>query len=65
MNIVEATTDDAEHILNLQRIAYESEARRYNDYTLPPLIQTLDEIRADLKKQIFLKAVISEYQGVT
>ena len=59
MNIEIATTDDAEHILNLQKIAYQSEARRYNDYSLPPLIQRLDEIKSDFKKQLFLKAVIS------
>ena len=59
MNIEEATINDAEHILNLQKIAYQSEARRYNDYTLPPLMQTLDEIQADFKKQFFLKAMIS------
>ena len=51
MNIEEAKVSDAEYILNLQKIAYQSEAKRYNDYSLLPLMQTLDEIQADFKKQ--------------
>ncbi len=60
MNIEQATHGDAEKILSLQKIAYRSEARRYDDDTLPPLIQTFDEIEADFNKQVFLRAVISE-----
>ena len=59
MNIEQATHDDAEIILNLQKIAYQSEARRYNDGTLPPLVQTLNEIQTDFKKQVVLKAVLA------
>lgn len=59
MIIEQATDSDAEKILDLQKTAYESEARRYNDYTLPPLVQTLDETRTDIKKQVILKAVDS------
>lgn len=35
-NITQATVVDAENILALQKIAYQSEARIYNDWTLPP-----------------------------
>lgn len=59
MIIEQATDNDVKIIFDLQKIAYQSEARRYNDYTLPPLMQTFDEIQADFKKQIILKAVIS------
>jgi len=59
MFIEQATDNDAKIILDLQKIAYLSEAKRYNDYTLPPLMQTFNEIQADFKKQIILKAVIS------
>lgn len=38
---------DAETILNLQKLAYQSEAAIYNDKTTAPLRQTLDEIRAE------------------
>jgi hypothetical protein len=59
LNIEQATEDDAGIILSLQKLAYQSEAKRYNDYTLPPLLQTFEEILADFRKQVFLKAVIS------
>jgi ribosomal protein S18 acetylase RimI-like enzyme len=55
--IEEATVEDAEEILALQKAAYESEGRLYRDFTLPPLVQTLAEIREDFARQLFLKAV--------
>jgi ribosomal protein S18 acetylase RimI-like enzyme len=60
INIEQATENDAEMILALQKLAYQSEANRYNDFTLPPLMQTFDEILADFRKQVVLKALISE-----
>lgn len=45
-------------ILELQKLAYQSEAEIYNDYSIPPLTQTLDEIKEDFTFQVFLKAVI-------
>jgi hypothetical protein len=36
------------------------EGERYNDFTLPPLTQTLEEIQADFQKMVFLKAVIDD-----
>ncbi len=58
MRIDRATVEDAKEILDLQKLAYQSEAEIYNDYTIPPLTQTLEEIRADFVNQIFLKALI-------
>ncbi len=43
--IAAATVDDAEIILALQRLAYQSEAAIYDDFTLPPLIETLEELQ--------------------
>ena len=40
--------DDAGEILTLQRAAYVTEARAHGDLTMPPLTQTLDELRAEL-----------------
>lgn len=54
--IERAGVEDAEEILSLQRLAYQSEAAIYDDYTIPPLRQTLEEIRADFEGQVFLKA---------
>ncbi len=57
MIIEPAVREDALDILNLQKLCYLSEAKIYNDYTIPPLIQTLEEIQFDLEKYFFLKAV--------
>ena len=57
--ITRAEIGDTEKILNLQKMAYRSEAEIYNDYTLPPLTQNLDEIKADYDKQVFLKAIVN------
>ena len=56
MIIEQAKVKDAEEILKLQKLAYLSEAEIYDDYTIPPLTQTLEQIRDDFKRQLFLKA---------
>ena len=57
MKILQATITDAEEILKLQKLAYQSEAERYNDYNIHPLKQTIAEVKKQLKTHIFLKAV--------
>ncbi len=52
-----AQLDDAREILQLQKWAYQSEAALYDDYTLPPLVQTLEEVQAQFHDHVFLKAV--------
>jgi len=54
--ITRASNTDAREILDLQKIAYQSEAALYQDYTIAPLMQTLPEIEAELHRQVFLKA---------
>jgi len=53
-----ATASDAEEILALQKLAYRSEAEIYNDFKIPPLVQTLENIEKDFENQIFLKALM-------
>lgn len=60
MIIKRATVDDAQEILILQKLAYQSEAEIYNDYNISPLIQTLKEIKDEVKDKYFLKAVVNE-----
>lgn len=48
VTISPATGHDAEQILKLQYLSYQSEAELYGDYSLEPLTQTLDELRAEL-----------------
>jgi ribosomal protein S18 acetylase RimI-like enzyme len=58
MIIEKATVSDAEELLTLQKLAYRSEAEIYNDFRLPPLVQTLESMKEDFKNQLFLKAVL-------
>jgi len=55
--ISRAKVKDAAEILKLQKTAYLSEAALYNDYTIPPLVQTLAETCEDFENYIILKAV--------
>jgi len=56
--IERATVADAEEILSLQKLAYKSEAEIYDDFAIPPLLQTLEEIKKDFENQIVLKATV-------
>lgn len=59
MSVISAAVpDDAPAILALQRLAYESEARLYNDRSIPPLTQTLDSLIEEFQSHTILKAVI-------
>jgi ribosomal protein S18 acetylase RimI-like enzyme len=55
-SIARASPDDAPAILELQKLAYQSEARLYDDWNIPPLTQTLDELISDFATKICLKA---------
>lgn len=57
-NITHASSEDAEVILELQKLAYQSEAQLYNDFGIPPLTQTLEELRSDFAHAVFLKVEI-------
>ena len=56
MVIEKATRQDAEEILKLQRIAYQSEAERHQDWSIPPLTESLEDTLAAFDRQLFLKA---------
>ena len=57
MKISLATIVDAQEILDLQKLAYRSEAELYNNYDIPPLTQKNDEINDQFKNNIFLKSI--------
>ncbi|RII18668.1 putative acetyltransferase [Streptomyces sp. YIM 130001] len=48
VTISAATEQDAEQILKLQFLCYQSEAELYGDYTIEPLTEPLDSIRGEL-----------------
>jgi ribosomal protein S18 acetylase RimI-like enzyme len=59
MEIERAMISDTEEILVLQKLAYRSEAEIYNDFNIPPLVQTLENIEKDFENQYFLKTVMN------
>lgn len=57
MIIKKAEEIDLQEILDLQYLAYQSEARLFNDPNIPPLKQTLEEVLSEYQNGIILKAV--------
>ncbi|MNZ58880.1 putative acetyltransferase [compost metagenome] len=58
IHITLAEKADLEQLLQLQYLSYQSEAEIYDDYTIPPLKQTITELEEEFKVQMILKAVI-------
>lgn len=57
MDIELSSLEDAEKLLELQKLCYQSEAQIYDDYSIPPLIETIEAMRGELERQVILKAV--------
>ncbi|WP_432738622.1 GNAT family N-acetyltransferase [Maridesulfovibrio sp. FT414] len=53
--IEQAAAADLKQILALQKTAYLSEAEIYNDFNIPPLLQSDDEIEKEFSSHLFLK----------
>ncbi|MEV4442493.1 GNAT family N-acetyltransferase [Streptomyces sp. NPDC049577] len=60
VTISAAAEDDAEQILKLQYLCYQSEAELYGDYSIEPLTQSLADLRAELGKGCVLVARLGE-----
>jgi ribosomal protein S18 acetylase RimI-like enzyme len=58
--IKKAMLEDLEEILKLQYTAYQSEAKLWNDFTIPPLTQTLAELKEEHQKGMILKATLND-----
>src|SRR5208283_5305475 len=54
--IARAGLNDAEAILRLQKLAYHSEAMIYDDFSIPPLTQTLENLQSEFGTKIILTA---------
>ncbi|KGE17077.1 GNAT family N-acetyltransferase [Paenibacillus wynnii] len=59
MIISRAEKTDLKEILDLQYSSYRSEAVLYNDFTIQPLKQTIEELRQEFDNSIILKAQIN------
>ncbi|WP_039916551.1 GNAT family N-acetyltransferase [Cellvibrio mixtus] len=60
MEITKAVVTDAETILALQKRAYHSEAELNNDFSILPLIQTIEQLRAEFSAKEILKVIIDD-----
>ncbi|WP_310599193.1 GNAT family N-acetyltransferase [Desulfobulbus sp.] len=55
LSISRAKKEDLHDILELQYMAYQSEAALLDNYEIPPLKQTFEDIKSEFSKSIFLK----------
>ncbi|MEU8505244.1 GNAT family N-acetyltransferase [Streptomyces brevispora] len=55
-----AGTQDAEQILKLQYLCFQSEAELYGNYRIDPLVQTLDSVRAESATNLVFVARLGE-----
>ena len=59
LHITQANIADLETILNLQKECYRAEGELYNEFSIPPLMQTLESIREEFNLgTLFLKGVV-------
>lgn len=57
VEIQRARAEDAGEILTLQRAAYVSEAQLYGDPYIPPLVESVQQVRKAIETGLVLKAV--------
>lgn len=57
MIIEKANLEDVEEILRVQKLAYMSEAKFYNDYRIDPMVETIEELKRNEQNKVILKAV--------
>ncbi len=61
LKVLQATLGDLHTILELQKQCYITEAELYNDYDIPPLTQTIEEIKTDfMDGTLFLKGMVND-----
>ncbi len=56
MEILKADINDCEEIINVQKAAFLGQAKIYNDYNLPPLLQTVEDFKKEFNNFVILKA---------
>lgn len=60
IQILPAELTDCDSIIQLQKLAYQTEAQLYQDWTIPPLTQTADALQKEFPHLCVLKAVSGE-----
>ena len=64
MQILPVCQQDLPEILAVQKAAFAAEAQLVNNWSIPPLTQTLAELADDWRKGIMLKAVMGQHDLV-
>ncbi|MDP8215830.1 MAG: GNAT family N-acetyltransferase [Candidatus Kaelpia imicola] len=59
MQIEQVVIDDLSEILSLQKLAFQNEAEIYSDCKIPPLTQSLEDIKEEFQQKVFLKAAVN------
>jgi ribosomal protein S18 acetylase RimI-like enzyme len=57
MIIENASLSDLTDIVSLQKMAFQSEAELFNDYSIAPFTQSIESIGEDFKSYLYVKAV--------
>ncbi|MCR5674649.1 MAG: GNAT family N-acetyltransferase [Lachnospiraceae bacterium] len=60
MNIDKADYDDLKEILDLQYLAYQSEAALFGTNDIPPLKQTIEEVEEEFRNGLILKMIADD-----
>ncbi|MFF1839023.1 GNAT family N-acetyltransferase [Streptomyces sp. NPDC058231] len=55
-----ATAEDAEQILKLQYLCFQSEAELYGNYRIDPLVQTLESVRGEVAANLVFVARLAD-----
>lgn len=58
--ILKADISDAQAILDIQRAAYQIEAELYDNFDIPPLTETLEDLEDQFSDYTILKAVVDD-----
>lgn len=58
--IAAAGAQDAEQVLKLQYLCFQSEAELYGNYRIDPLVQTLDSVRAEIATNLVFVARLGD-----
>lgn len=58
IQIAKAEPTDAEEILRIQKLAFQSEAEIHSNFNIPPLVQTLESVYNDFSSFDFYKALL-------
>ena len=61
IQIEKAIETDLNEILNLQRLAYQSEAILLNNFSIPPLMQTLEEVQQEFARNPTNRELLQEF----